>query len=403
MELKIIKNQTEYKEALIETEHLISLDPKPGTPEAEHLDVLSLLVEKYEKDQFPIETPDPIEAIRFRMEEQNLIQRDLIPYIGSKSKVSEILSGKRSLTVPMIRALHEGLEIPLEVLLQKSKNGIERYPSIEYDKFPFREMIKRGWIMAKTKEILDNPEEIIKAFFKPLGGTDEITVFCRRTLVERTGRDMDKHALLVWTARVIMVANDLGISIPFKIKTITNDFMIEIARLSRSEDGPLLAKKLLEEHGIALIVEPHLPRTSLDGGSMLTPNGMPVIGMTLRYDRIDNFWFTLMHELVHIAKHIKNINDAFIDDLDSESGKDPREREADRIAGEIFIPRRIWKRTDAYRQRTVEAVLKLSDQLKIHPAIVAGRIRHDAKNYNILHQLVGRGKVRKLFSEINWS
>ena len=78
MEPKIIKNNMEYKAALAESEWLISLDPEPGTPETDHLEVLSLLVEKYENDQFPIENPDPIEAIRFRMKEQGLIQRYLI-------------------------------------------------------------------------------------------------------------------------------------------------------------------------------------------------------------------------------------------------------------------------------------------------------------------------------------
>lgn len=402
MEPKIIKNNVEYKAALAESEWLISLDPKPGTPEADHLDVLSLLVEKHENDQFPIETPDPIEAIRFRMEEQGLRQRDLIPYIGSKSKVSEILSGKRALTVPMIRALHEGLDIPLAVLIQEAKNEINTSNSLDHDKFPLCEMVRRGWILTKTKEIRDHAKELIEAFLEPLGGANELAILYRRTIVERSGRDMDRYALLAWTARIIIVANNLGLSVPYKFGNVSQDFMMEVAQLSHFEKGPLLAKEFLAEHGIALIVEPHLPRTSLDGGSMIAPNGMPVIGMTLRYDRIDNFWFTLMHELVHLSRHIKDSNEAFIDDLDSDPGKDPREREADKIGGEIFIPRRIWKRTDAYRQRTAEAIEKLAEQLKIHPAIVAGRIRHDAKNYYILNQLIGRGKMRKFFPEINW-
>lgn len=392
----------EYKAALAESEWLISLDPEPGTPEADHLEVLSLLVEKYENDQFRIATPDPIEAIHFRMEEQGLIQRDLIPYIGSKSKVSEILSGKRALTVPMIRALHEGLDIPLEVLIQEVKSGIKTSESLDYYKFPLNEMVRRGWILTKTKEIRDHAKELIEAFLEPLGGANEFAILYRRTIVERSGRDMDRYALIAWTARIIIVANDLGLSVPYKFGNVSQDFMMEVAQLSHFEKGPILAKEFLAEHGIALIVEPHLPRTSLDGGSIIAANGMPVIGMTLRYDRIDNFWFTLMHELVHLSRHIKDSNEAFIDDLDSDPGKDPREKEADRITGEIFIPRRIWKRTDAYRQRTAEAIEKLAEQLKIHPAIVAGRIRHDAKNYYILNQLIGRGKVRKFFPEINW-
>jgi len=120
---RVIKTDEEYREALAETERLIALDPEPGTREADRLELLAMLVEAYEKEKFPIEKPNPIEAIKFRMEEQGLIQRDLVPYIGSKSRVSEVLSGKRRLTMKMARALHEGLGIPAEVLLQEPRAG----------------------------------------------------------------------------------------------------------------------------------------------------------------------------------------------------------------------------------------------------------------------------------------
>ena len=111
---KVIKTQEAYEAALAEIETLIDLNPQAGTPEAEQLELGSLLVEQYESEKFPIGLPDPVEAIEFRMEQQGLTPRDLIPYIGSRSKVSEILSRKRSLTLTMIRALHEGLGIPAE-------------------------------------------------------------------------------------------------------------------------------------------------------------------------------------------------------------------------------------------------------------------------------------------------
>ena len=118
MDLKTIKTSDEYKKALEEAERLIAVDPDPDTEMAERLSILVLLIEKYESDRFRIEKPDPVEAIKFRMDEQGLKQRHLIPFIGSKSKVSEVLAGKRSLTVNMIRALNKGLGIPAEVLLR---------------------------------------------------------------------------------------------------------------------------------------------------------------------------------------------------------------------------------------------------------------------------------------------
>ena len=113
-----IKTEEAYQAALARIDRLVEADPEPGTPEADALEVLAVLVEAYERQRYPLALPDPIAAIRFRMEQQGLRQRDLVPYIGSPSRVSEVLSGKRALSLAMIRSLHAGLGIPLEVLVQ---------------------------------------------------------------------------------------------------------------------------------------------------------------------------------------------------------------------------------------------------------------------------------------------
>ena len=118
---KIIKTDADYENALSKAEKLIDLDPDPGTEAGDELELLALLIRHYEDEHFPMETPDPVNAIRFRMEQQGLLQKDLIPYIGSKSKVSEILARKRPLTLKMIRALNRALNIPAEILMQESK------------------------------------------------------------------------------------------------------------------------------------------------------------------------------------------------------------------------------------------------------------------------------------------
>lgn len=115
--IKIIKTEKEYEEALARIDAL--MDATPGSAREEELELITLLVEKYEEDHFPIGTPDPVEAIKFRMEQQGLEPKDLLPYLGSQSKVSEVLNHKRLLSLTMIRNLHEGLGIPLEVLIQK--------------------------------------------------------------------------------------------------------------------------------------------------------------------------------------------------------------------------------------------------------------------------------------------
>ena len=118
---QIIHTDAEHHEALAALDRLLEIDPESGTPEADELQLLALVIETYEKARWPIGLPDPVGAIRFCMDQQGLTRRDLEPYIGSRARVSEVLSGKRALSMRMIRALHAGLDIPLEVLVQKPR------------------------------------------------------------------------------------------------------------------------------------------------------------------------------------------------------------------------------------------------------------------------------------------
>ena len=117
MEPKIIETAEEHEKALKHVEAL--MDAEPGSHEEQELDLWALLIERYEQEQFPIDGPDPIEAIKFRMDQLGLKRRDLESYIGPKSKVSEVLNRKRPLSLTMIRALHHRLGIPAEVLVQE--------------------------------------------------------------------------------------------------------------------------------------------------------------------------------------------------------------------------------------------------------------------------------------------
>jgi len=113
-----IHSEDDYEAALAEVDTLMGAEP--GTPEGERLDVLVTLIEAYEARHWAIEAPDPIEAIRVRMEQKNLRQRDLVPMIGSRGRVSEVLNRKRPLTLPMIRRLAEGLDIGADVLIRQT-------------------------------------------------------------------------------------------------------------------------------------------------------------------------------------------------------------------------------------------------------------------------------------------
>ena len=400
MEPRIIKSTNDYNASISEIERLVALDPPVGSSDADRLELLATLAEDYEKKSYPTDKPTPIEAILFRMQEQGLKQKDIVPYIGSKSKVSEILNGKRQLTLPMIRALHENLGISLDVLAQEIKTKDEM---IDWDSFPIKEMLKRHWITAHLGETSKTSKNIMEDFFAPLGGQKAATVYCKSTKFnERTNRKMDKHALLAWVARVSIKAKQSAISKKYAPGIVDDDFLKNIAQTSHLDNGPTIAKNLLEDVGIPFIVEPHLPRTYIDGAAILSTDAKPIIALTIRHDRLDNFWHTLLHELAHVSRHLKKPNEIFVDDLDSDLNLNKKEIEADALARNSFIPRAEWKRSDVFFEPSEHSIHEHAKRWMIHPSVVAGRIRYETKNFYKFRQLVGYNEVRCHFPEISW-
>lgn len=391
---KIIKTEEQYLEYFNEVHSLIISSPKLGSEESDRLELLSMLIEDYEKQKYPVEAPDPIDAILFRMTEKGLKQADLVPYFGTRSRVSEVLARKRPLTVPMIRALAIGLGISADTLIGLDEVGSSHNKSnVDWSKFPVKEMVARGWIDTITSKAKKTVEEIVQGFISEVGLQESGASF-RRTLSGDSPTPTTTYALYAWLARVIQRTREIKSELPPYDKSKVGDALIkEIIQLSRYEDGPRKAVQLLKSHGIAVIIEPQLKGTMLDGAALKETDGTPIIALTLRYDRVDNFWFTLVHELVHVWKHIEDSNEAILDDLEHTSS-DKRESEANRIARDAFIPRSMWKRTDAYLRPSKETITALAKELNIHPAIVAGRLRKEAGNYNQFTDLIGQGMVR---------
>lgn len=398
IDAKVIRSEEQHQQYLSEIQRLIACEPPSGSENSERLELLSVLVEAYENQKYPIEAPDPISAILFRMQEQGLKQADLVPYFGTRSRVSEILGRKRPLTVNMIRALSSGLGISTETLVGVGATEVAQSEKTEVDwgGFPIKEMIARGWLQKLANKAVKSTEELVQGFISNVGVEFGSTAF-RRTIGGDAYSPATKYALYAWLARVIQKARErkstLGV---FDRERLSATFMRELAQLSWFEHGPVLAVEYLEKHGIAVVIESHLKGTLLDGAAMQDEDGTPIVGMTLRFDRLDNFWFTLLHEVAHIWKHVDH-EETFLDNLDS-SSDDRREVEANRIAKEALIPRVAWKRSDAYLNPSNVTVDRLSRELKIHPAIIAGRLRKERENYTIFNDLVGHGQVRKHFN-----
>jgi HTH-type transcriptional regulator/antitoxin HigA len=193
---------------------------------------------------------------------------------------------------------------------------------------------------------------------------------------------MDPFALWAWQVRVLQKAYGQRLANPYSPGTVTDDWLRRLSQLSWSEQGPSLATQYLERAGIHLVVEHHLKKTYLDGAACRTRDGAPVIALTLRYDRVDNFWFTLLHELAHLALHFDGGPEWFLDDLDATDAS-RIEREADTMASEALIPADIWADR---RLKSAEDVRLLARDLGISPTIVAGRARHESGD----HRLYGR-------------
>ncbi|MDZ7663799.1 MAG: ImmA/IrrE family metallo-endopeptidase [Desulfotignum sp.] len=399
---KLIKTKEDYDLALSRIESL--MDAEADSPEAEELELLATLVELYEDEHSAMDFPEPVEAIKFRMDQLGLNQQNLVPFIGSKGKVSEVLNRKRPLTLSMMRSLHENLGISAEILLQKTGADFpQTVPDIKWDLFPLKEMSKRGWIGSSGK-LKDSAEENMRAFFKECcPGAETITACFKENSGNRTNSKTDMYALNAWCMRVMSLTYKKRLSKKFNPDSFTSDNLTEIAKLSFFETGPQLAREYLEKHGVHLIIERHLQKTYLDGAAFLLDDGSPVVGLTLRYDRIDNFWFCLLHELAHIILHLgKNNHHLFVDDMDVRIPDDKKkksiEEEADHLAMESLIPEGIWTSSTAKMNPTTKNVLALSEHLRIHPACIAGRIRYENNNFKLLSRLVGSGKIRNLFT-----
>lgn len=405
MKPAVVKTEAQYSEYMDRIAALVAQDPEPNSPAGAELELLSLLVEAYEERTYAFTRPDPVEAVQFRMAEQDLRQADLVPYFGSRSRVSEFLSRQRPLTVQMIRELSSGLGIPADILIQESvepKAGAADASIAAFDwaKFPISEMVKRGWIHVERKRAqADKSADAVRAFIEQALGGARPGVLARRTIKGDAFTWQSQYALTAWQARVLQKASEpkyrpIG---RFELESLNDVFFKELVSLSRFADGPVRAVSQLREIGIAVVIEEHLSKTKLDGAAMLSGAGTPVIGLTLRFDRIDNFWFTLLHECAHVWKHLSNPGDVFLDRLADKESTEAIEKEANRLARDLLIPRAHWKSASVRQMPTKAGISAFAAEEQIHPAIVAGRIQRESENYSVFADLVGQGAVRKLF------
>jgi HTH-type transcriptional regulator/antitoxin HigA len=296
----------------------------------------------------------------------------------------------------MIRRLHQSMGIPADILIgsAEASDDLLEAPEIDYTRFPLKEMLDRGCFgsfSGNAARLKDYAEDLLRGFLHDLAPNSGEPVLMRAPLHQRGERRMDEAALLAWRLCVLKKSRAIDLSRGYKKGVITARWLRELARLSSFKEGPKLAREYLARAGIALVIEPHFKGTYLDGAAMLD-QGRPIVALTLRHDRLDNFWFVLLHELAHVARHLDEGHPFFADDLDSTDKADRQEAEADEMAQEALLPHSEWEAFATKASPTASTAQAFADHLGIDPAIVAGRIRHETKNYRLFAKLLGQGQ-----------
>jgi HTH-type transcriptional regulator/antitoxin HigA len=401
--VKIIKNEQDYEQAMARLSALMSRDLQPGSKEENELELLALVIRDYERQTVPVAKVDPIESILFRMDQMQWSRKDLVPYIGSLSKVSEVLTRKRPLSLSMIRRLHRGLDIPADILIEDVSVDsaiVCQDPQMDFTQFPLKEMMERGCFGEthfNAQQLKEYAEDLMRKFMQDLLPKQVSQAFMRAPMHQRGDRQADEMALLAWRLFVLHKARAVAVGKHYRPGIITRAWLRELVKLSAFDEGPKLAREYLARHGITLVIAKHFKGTFLDGAAILDGD-RPIVALTLRHDRLDNFWFVLLHELAHVAKHLSPESPVFMDDLDRKDQQDV-EAQADAMAMEALIPAKAWQDATVRTTLSTSDAKALAEKLGIHVAIVAGRLRHETGNYRVLSHLIGKaGRVRQMLA-----
>jgi HTH-type transcriptional regulator / antitoxin HigA len=307
------------------------------------------------------------------------------------------------LTLAMMRNLHNHFGIPAETLLSEGRAQINWNVAPDYEKFPLVEMAKRGYFGESHKslpipQLKNRAEEFICGFLNPiLVGNNHELAFLPAPQLQSGARGINDYALLVWTAQVKKKARQEHIEMPYQKGVIDDGWVRELIKLSRFKEGPKLAKEYLARYGIALVIEPHFNKTYLDGAAILDGN-RAIIGVTLRHNRLDNFWFVLLHEIAHIKLHLNANTPEITDNLDDKVQQaESIEKEADVFAQEALIPAQYWANSAVRTSYLSADAVKLARELDISITIIAGRVRHETGNWRLLQNHLNKDNVKMMF------
>lgn len=343
----------------------------------------------------------PVSLIKARIA-NGLTQAQLANKVGLKMQQIQRYEAEvyETASIKTLTKIAEALNITLSAEVQ-IKN-VDAPETLDIKNYPFKQMFQRKWFgnfSGTYNDAVVDSKNLLEKFFESIGLNKIHYGFTKVSI--RAEASVNRLALKAWYTRVIAKASLQSVPNVYTQDTISETWLKRLAELSIDPEGPLKAAEYLKHSGIKFVVEPHLEGTYLDGAALKWENDAPIIAITMRYDRLDNFWFVLFHELAHVRLHLSDDLTIIFDDLDVKI--DGIEKEADSFALNALIADETWRKSLARFSPSKDTIVKQAKILHVHPALVAGRIRKETGEYSLYSDLVGQGQVRSLFfDELNF-
>ncbi|WP_438947043.1 helix-turn-helix domain-containing protein [Sediminibacterium sp.] len=338
----------------------------------------------------------PLALIKSRIA-NGLTQSQLADTLGLKMQQIQRYESEKYETASLKTLIKIAESLGIKINADIQIKTIEAPDNLDIKNYPFKQMFQRKWFnnfSGSFNDAIIDSKNLLESLFERAGLSSFQYSLTKKSI--RSNSSLNTFALNAWYAQVVIKAKEQFMISTFDKEVITERWINTLAHLSCETDGPVKAVDFLKNSGIRFVIEPQLEGTFLDGAALLLDNKEPIIAMTLRHDRLDNFWFVLFHEIAHIHLHLSDSLTVIFDDLDVKI--DGIEHEADEFSLNALIPNSVWKKSLVRFNPSKEAIINQAKTLKIHPALIAGRIRRESGRYYQFSDLIGQGEVRKHFS-----
>lgn len=333
---------------------------------------------------------------------RGMSQRDLGDYLGLKEQQIQRYEAERYRSASLDRLIEVADALGVQIHKTAELVGDTTLASVDpsmWQAFPIAEMFKRGWFEdfdGSLNQAKKAAPQLVPVFLKHAQAPRAFAGLHRKSV--RANGQVHEAAIIAWEARVRQIAHRCPPEVRFEPDRIDASWLKALLALTLLADGPARAVDHLFAIGVSLVIERHLPGTLLDGAALRSLDSHAIVALTLRHDRLDNFWFTLFHEVGHLKLHIGDGEFTAIFDDTEAPATDAVEDEADHFAQEALLTSEQWEVAASRYLRTEKAVMVDAKRFGVGPAIIAGRIRREARDYTLLKGLVGNGEVRRQFN-----